>query len=65
MIAEKHGKKWVIGNPNNLVGQAVTRAPMNQWYIRDHLGSIVYSNSEELCYWSRFDALLKFYHKII
>ena len=30
MVADKHGKKWVKGTPNNLVGKAVTRVPRNQ-----------------------------------
>ena len=32
---------------NNLVLQAFTRVPRKQWYIRDQLGHIVYSNLEE------------------
>ena len=61
MVAEKHGKKSVKFTPNNLVGQAVTRVPRKQWYVRDQLVRIFYSNSEEGCYCYRIDAFLEMF----
>jgi hypothetical protein len=45
VVAEKHGKKWVIGTPNNLVGPTVTPVDRKQWYVKDMLGNRVYLNS--------------------
>ena len=61
MVTEKDDKKWVIGTPNNLVAQAITRVLRNQWYIRDQLCHRVYSNSEEGHYWSRIGAYLEMF----
>ena len=61
MVSEKHGKNWVKGTPNNLVGQAVTRVPRKKCYIRDKLGRRLYSNSEEGSYWSLLDAFLEIF----